>query len=255
MVQYDVRPPSEVDHALYIADVLNTYQEPVLRDNHISAVVSLVGNGCSLWQQQKFKRHVKHHLWIRCDDTETQDLIKHMNIFCDFLDEVYATPRNSTASPVCSEYKGYFASNWLPAFAADGFHSTDVNLQLVHRKFERTGGHEDTQAAPETNVILVHCERGISRSPTMVTAYLMRKYGKSRDAVLADVKEKRKIRPNPGFMDQLEVWEQVQYQPWEDKEKTIPKAPYKAYLERRAVLLKEKGLTGDELPGMQTLDF
>ncbi|EZF22860.1 hypothetical protein H112_04352 [Trichophyton rubrum D6] len=214
MVLYDVRPPPEIEPGLYVADVLNTYQEFILRDNHISGVVSLVGNGCSLWQQQKFKRHVKHHLWIRCDDTETQDLIKHMNIFCDFLDEVYATPRNSTASPV---------DNFTPV----GYHSTNVNLQLAV-----LGG----------SVVLVH-------------SYLMRKYGKSRDAVLAEVKGKRKIRPNPGFMDQLEVWEQVQYQPWEDKEKTIPKAPYKAYLERRAVLLREKGLTGDELPGMQTLDF
>ncbi|EFR00776.1 hypothetical protein MGYG_03779 [Nannizzia gypsea CBS 118893] len=255
MVLYDVRPPSEVEPGLFVADVLNTYQEFVLHDNHISGVVSLVGNGCSLWQQQKFKRHVKHHLWIRCDDTTTQDLIKHMNVFCDFLDEVYATPRDSTASPVDSEYKGKFGSDWLPFFTTGGFHSTDVNLQLVHRKFERTGGHDDDGEAPDTNVILVHCERGISRSPTMVIAYLMRKYGKSRDAVLADVKEKRKIRPNQGFLDQLEVWEQVEYQPWEDREKTIPKAPYKAYLERRAVLLKEKGLTGDELPGMQTLDF
>ncbi|EGD87880.2 hypothetical protein H113_04388 [Trichophyton rubrum MR1459] len=220
MVLYDVRPPPEIEPGLYVADVLNTYQEFILRDNHISGVVSLVGNGCSLWQQQKFKRHVKHHLWIRCDDTETQDLIKHMNIFCDFLDEVYATPRNSTASP-----------------------------------FGRPGGHGGHQAVLGGSVVLVHCEGGVSRSPTMVIAYLMRKYGKSRDAVLAEVKGKRKIRPNPGFMDQLEVWEQVQYQPWEDKEKTIPKAPYKAYLERRAVLLREKGLTGDELPGMQTLDF
>ncbi|KAK2848547.1 hypothetical protein FQN49_005614 [Arthroderma sp. PD_2] len=252
-------PASEIEPGLFIADVLNTYEESVLKENYISGVVSLVGNGCTLWQRQKFQRHVRHHLWIRCDDSSTQDLLKHMNIFCDFLDEVYEAARNSTAGPADTEYKGPFASTWLPLFTPDGDHTTDVNAQLVHRRYQRKDVPDDSQASasdfPATNVMLVHCERGISRAPTMVIAYLMRKYGKSRDAVLADVKAKRKIKPNSGFMDQLEVWEQVEYQPWEDEEKTIPKAAYKAYLERRAVRLKEKGLTGDELPGIQTLDF
>lgn len=33
---------------------------------------------------------------------------------------------------------------------------------------------------------------------------------------------------------------------WEDTGKRIPKAPYAAFLQRRAERLKELGLTGDE---------
>ncbi|KAF3479841.1 citrate synthase [Arthroderma uncinatum] len=245
-------PASEIEPGLFVADVLNTYEESFLKDNHIYGVVSLVGNPCALWQWGRFKRHVDHHLYIRCDDSLTQDLLKQMNFFCDFLDEVYAAPRKSTRRPVDIDYKGNFASSWLPQFASKGDHTTDVNLQLLNRKFERDLPDDNSQAStsdnPSTNVILVHCDRGISRGSTMTIAYLMRKYGKSRDVVLADVKARRKIRPNSNFMDQLEVWEQVGYQPWEDEAKMIPKAPYKAYLERRAVRLKEKGLTGDEPP-------
>jgi dual specificity phosphatase 12 len=47
-------------------------------------------------------------------------------------------------------------------------------------------------------------------------------------------------------MNQLEVWEQVEYEPWEDEDKMIPKAPYKAFLEARAAQLKLEGLTGNE---------
>ncbi|KAK4038224.1 hypothetical protein C8A01DRAFT_37807 [Parachaetomium inaequale] len=87
---------------------------------------------------------------------------------------------------------------------------------------------------------------GISRSTTVVIAYLMRKTGKPPDEVLRHVKEKRKVRPNPNFMEQLRVWGEVGYQIWEDEECTVPKGPYRLYLEGRAVRLKEKGLTGNE---------
>lgn len=87
----------------------------------------------------------------------------------------------------------------------------------------------------------------------MVIAYLMWKQGLSRDAGLALVKEKRKVRPNTNFMDQLEVWGYARYCLWEDSAKTVPKEVYKAYLERMAVKLKEKDLTGNEPVGIVDL--
>jgi protein-tyrosine phosphatase len=96
-------------------------------------------------------------------------------------------------------------------------------------------------------VVLVHCDQGISRSATMVIAYLMREQRKGLEEVLAEVRAKRpRIKPSDNFMDQLKVWEQVGYQIWEDDERNIPKEAYRVYLERRAAVLKAKGLTGDE---------
>ncbi|KAM3455743.1 hypothetical protein MY3296_002161 [Beauveria thailandica] len=99
--------------------------------------------------------------------------------------------------------------------------------------------------------VLVHCRAGISRSATIVIAYLMRKYGLSADEALAEVKAKRRVRPNPNFMDQLRVWWAVGFQIWQDGDKTVPKDEYQAYLDRRAVRLKDLGLTGDEPIEMQ----
>lgn len=101
---------------------------------------------------------------------------------------------------------------------------------------------------PSSNPI-VHSSRTTRRrslfsSPVVVIAYLMRKH---------EVKGKRKIRPSENFLDQLRAWEAVEYQVWADEDRKIPKEPYQAYLDRRAVRLKAKGLTGDEAIGITRL--
>ena len=56
--------------------------------------------------------------------------------------------------------------------------------------------------------------------------------------VLAEVKEKRQqARPSKSFLAQLEVWRELDYDVWEDKDKKVPKVAY-------AKLLDEKKLTG-----------
>ena len=56
--------------------------------------------------------------------------------------------------------------------------------------------------------ILVHCNAGISRSSTIVIAYIMKERGESLQSALELVKTARPIaKPNPGFMKQLRLFE------------------------------------------------
>ena len=56
---------------------------------------------------------------------------------------------------------------------------------------------------------LVHCAMGISRSASMVLAYLMKYYGYSLNNALSLARSKRPIiNPNTGFLEQLSTWEQ-----------------------------------------------
>ena len=55
---------------------------------------------------------------------------------------------------------------------------------------------------------LVHCAAGISRSATIVAAFLMRKYNLTADKAVSHIKKCRSIvQPNNGFMNQLHQFE------------------------------------------------
>jgi hypothetical protein len=125
----------------------------------------------------------------------------------------------------------------------------------------------DTASLPLNNTnVLVHCDMGISRSSTVMIAYLMRTHGWDFDKTLAFVKEKRRIRPNENFVEQLKVWDEVKYDIWENDKKNgkesgkekeqedkTPRPAYAAYLATRAERLKAAGLTGNEPIGIRSL--
>ncbi|UYV64151.1 DUSP3 [Cordylochernes scorpioides] len=51
--------------------------------------------------------------------------------------------------------------------------------------------------------ILVHCLMGMSRSPTLVVAYLISKKGMTTEEAMRLILRRREIRPNDGFLLQL----------------------------------------------------
>jgi len=62
--------------------------------------------------------------------------------------------------------------------------------------------------ALKTGKILVHCMSGMSRSASMVGAWLMKRHGMTFERALEEMQEKRPIvDPNEGFRDQLAQYE------------------------------------------------
>jgi protein-tyrosine phosphatase len=74
----------------------------------------------------------------------------------------------------------------------------DTTAYNIHNDFESSFNFIDGNIC-KTNV-LVHCEKGISRSPTIVIAYIMRKEKKIYSDILEQVRVKRQqINPNGAF--------------------------------------------------------
>lgn len=83
----------------------------------------------------------------------------------------------------------------------------DTSGDNITQHFEKTLKFlEEAQAASAK--VLVHCAMGISRSSTIVIAYLMHHKGMSYEEAHQFVKSMRScIKPNPGFMTQLVEFE------------------------------------------------
>lgn len=69
----------------------------------------------------------------------------------------------------------------------------------------------DDSHVTASEAILIHCDLGISRSPTILIAYLMRKYRIKQEDILAFVQLKQKVKPNANLTRQLQVWEDAGY--------------------------------------------
>mmetsp|Transcript_107430 Transcript_107430/g.321279 ORF Transcript_107430/g.321279 Transcript_107430/m.321279 type:complete len:266 (-) Transcript_107430:45-842(-) len=66
------------------------------------------------------------------------------------------------------------------------------------------------EARADGGRVLVHCAGGHSRSGSTAVAYLMRSGNTTLHEALAAAREKRySISPNPGFLEQLEVWHRL----------------------------------------------
>jgi len=70
------------------------------------------------------------------------------------------------------------------------------------------------QAIRHHGVVLVHCVQGLSRSATVVAAYLIWSRRMNATQALETVRRAREqVWPNPGFQEQLVVYELCQYSP------------------------------------------
>ncbi|OXA52386.1 dual specificity protein phosphatase 3 [Folsomia candida] len=82
----------------------------------------------------------------------------------------------------------------LPAVDISGFKISqyfDKATDFIHSAVENNGK------------VLVHCFMGVSRSATLVLAYLMLRQNMTAPQALTHVRSKRLIHPNEGFLDQI----------------------------------------------------
>ncbi|KAH8736927.1 protein-tyrosine phosphatase-like protein [Ilyonectria robusta] len=220
---------SQIAPHLFVGNVKSSLKRQVLRENNITAVVSLLDGGYNKWSHPEYRAIIPEdcHLYVPCLDSSTMDILALLEEICDFIEI-------------------QLSSNSIPQSVASTPHSV---ASTPSEEWDESSLQLGVETPREANV-LIHCQLGVSRSATVAIAYLMRKRREGLDSVYPEVRQRRKVKPRDNFIDQLRVWEAVRYEVWEDAAKTTPKEQYRGYLARRAVRLRAKGLTGNEPIGI-----
>merc|ERR1711971_385678 len=84
-----------------------------------------------------------------------------------------------------------------------GLKLLDVPQQNISLHFPEVAQFID-EALAEGGKVLVNCQMGMSRSSTCVLAYLILRHQMSAGEALAKVRKHRYVRPNAGFLRQLD---------------------------------------------------
>jgi len=87
-------------------------------------------------------------------------------------------------------------------------------IQVGDKESEDISNHFDTtyefihNSIQSGGAVLIHCAAGVSRSATIVSAYVMRDQRMKSDEAVSFVKSKRpQVNPNRGFLEQLKVYD------------------------------------------------
>lgn len=83
-----------------------------------------------------------------------------------------------------------------------GLNLMDIPSENI-QKFFYEGAAFIESAIMSGGKVLVHCFMGMSRSATIVCAYLMIKQNMTAERALTELRNARQIRPNDGFLHQL----------------------------------------------------
>lgn len=159
---------------------------------------------------------------------DTLDRLGVTHIVC-VMEEPVSYPRTKqdvkilyipVSDDVTSDLLSYFES--ATQFIGDALGPVDINrdeLSAVEdvKSTLEDGAHPfpspDTESPrhrlpPPRNVVLVHCMAGMSRSATIVCAYLLATTSMNTQEAISFVRSKRPIiQPNYGFEKQLRSWE------------------------------------------------
>ncbi|CAG8508978.1 4732_t:CDS:1 [Paraglomus occultum] len=192
-------PPSTIIPGfLYLGDASGSAWLPHLIDLSITHVINLAGSS-NFWESSEAIKQEFQRLSL---NKQTDDKLKvepsenHLNSRIDgtFTDE-YTRPLVDSKSP-----------NFLPP--------KYLKIRIADVPSARISEHFDVcikfieSAQANGGRVLVHCQAGVSRSTSIVIAFLMHSQRISYEQAFRIVKQKRQsVKPNTGFVRQLREFE------------------------------------------------
>ncbi|KAG7530702.1 hypothetical protein FFLO_04872 [Filobasidium floriforme] len=201
---------------LWIGDVYAAQDEKSLKEAGITAVLSLI-----IPAMTNIPSSIKH-LSITIEDSANTDILSHLDQCVDWIDSVLREEREENIQ----RQRDDSTSN-SDKGVMEGEKQVDIDntTEGTKPKILRKGG------------VLVHCQAGMSRSATIVAAYLMKVLGVGVDEALDMIRNVRPvIEPSQTFREQLEVYHYARCRVSRKDKETR-----RWYLERTAMEVMQEG--------------
>jgi dual specificity phosphatase 12 len=169
-------------------------------------------------------RLVHHRVGI--EDYDLVDLLEHIGGLCAYAESIVDGSQKSTKE------------------ATDGANphaqERDVAERTEIQDNEHVSKQDDSSQRPAR--LLVHCLQGVSRSGSVVIGLLMRRLNLTFDDAQTLARKYRPIiGPNQGWVEQLRLWREMDFDIYEEKDgKRVLKKRYTEWKENRGVLVSKQ---------------
>lgn len=184
-----IYPNCVIENTIYIGSGIQAKNWKIIRDLHITHVIN-----CSIEHECVFKDEIKY-LHVKLEDTYEENIYKILDKTIQFMQEA--------VNKYYVDLRKYEESAHESSSAANSATNSTTNVSSGSRS-------SATSTKPAPPRFLIHCNLGISRSSSILIAYLMSKYKLCLYAAFNYVKDKRiQIAPNYSFLRQLKQFEET----------------------------------------------
>ena len=193
-----------IENQIYIGSGVQAKNWKIIRDLKVTHIIN-----CSVEHDCVFQDELSY-LWVKLEDTYQENIYKSLVKAYKFMQEAFTKyyedlekfeenkNGNHSRSSSISDQSGSVSNSvgGVGNILASNFDPDVMIFNAGSRK-------------PKAPVFLIHCNLGISRSSSILIAYLIAKYKLCLYASFKYVKDKRlQIAPNYNFLKQLKQFEE-----------------------------------------------
>lgn len=177
-----IYPNSVIENQVYIGSGVQAKNWKIIRDLQITHIIN-----CSIEHECVFQDELSY-LWVKLEDSYQEDIYKSLVKAYKFMENAFAKYYEE-----CEKYEENKASRSRSSSSSG--HSENNESSMMR--------------APQKPVFMIHCNLGISRSSSILIAYLIARYKVCLYQAFKYVKDKRlQIAPNYSFLRQLKHFEE-----------------------------------------------
>lgn len=189
-----IYPNCVIENQIYIGSGIQAKNWKIIRDLKITHIIN-----CSIEHECVFKDELKY-LHVKLEDTYQENIYKVLNKSLEFIQDAF----NSYYEDLVNYDKSFDScSSGSSSECSSASSNCSKHVNII-------SGNMGNKKKPQAPVILIHCNLGISRSSSILIAYLISKYKICLYAAFKYVKDKRmQIAPNYSFLRQLKQFEET----------------------------------------------